>query len=196
MCFFPEPSWKITKENEISLNPDGSRKAQSLNIIQGLQTLNKSLTQNGAGRREWGPASLPCVVTLGEPLDFLCVCSFFSAVAEAPWLFLPHSLLFSSLVSHHLTPLRHLSPACVCRLCAFLPADFCEAHMHLFLLSPWRKRVQKAPQLWFCRRGAGCLCRASLAPGLCSPRWECRLHWWEWASPRGHSYLIGPKHTL
>ena len=51
MCFFPEPSWKITKENEISLNPDGSRKAQSLNIIKGLQTLNKSLTQIERSRK-------------------------------------------------------------------------------------------------------------------------------------------------
>lgn len=156
MCLFPEPSWKITKENEISLNPDRPKKAQSLNIIKGLQTLNKSLTRIEGSRKAGGggvrgrgakPASSPLRGYTGGPLDLLCVCSFFSAVAEVSWLFLPHSLLFSSLVSHHLTPGRHLSLACVCRLCAFLPADFCEAHMHLFLLSPRGKRVQKAPQL-------------------------------------------------
>ena len=38
MCFLPEPSWKITKENEISLNPNGSRKAPSINIIRGCRS--------------------------------------------------------------------------------------------------------------------------------------------------------------
>lgn len=116
MCLFPEPSWKITKENEISLDPDGPKKAQSLNIIKGLQTLNKSLTRIEGSRKAGGAVGVGGRGAGGEtsflapawlhwgPLDLLCVCSFFSAVAEVSWLFLPHSLLFSSLVSHHLTP--------------------------------------------------------------------------------------------
>lgn len=96
--FSLQPSWKITKENELSLSPDKTRKAQSINVIKGLPKLNKSLTQQkGARKRETGrPISLHVQVYTWGHFYFLCLLFFFNAEAEAPWLFFPHLLLFSS----------------------------------------------------------------------------------------------------
>lgn len=131
---FPEPSWKITKENEISLDPMDPKGTKSLNIIKGLQTLNKSLTRiEGSRKAEWcggvggrrgaggETASSPLRGYTGN-LWICCVFVHFSVL----WLRFPgcscHTrfCFFLSGFTPFNAP-RHIASMCVSALC-FLPA--------------------------------------------------------------------------
>lgn len=169
--FFLNLLGKLQKINEISLSPEKSGKAPSINVIKELRKLNKSLAQMERSKEAGGgPVSLQVHVYTGGRFYFLCVCLFFfkccgrGSPAALPTL----AFVFLS-VSHHLMPRQCLLPACVGRLCAFYPADFHVAMCTTFspfLLCLRVKCVQKAHRRWFCRRRDGCPCRSSSAPGL------------------------------